>query len=96
MTKPIERLNLKTFATMTSSNTRVKKHANNRIEEDRDLFGRLLVISKDKSVDLEQLFTYELSSISQAIANNDGSLEKTNKASCRSLDTHQQLSLSIK
>ena len=80
VTKPIKRLNLKTFATMASSNARVKKHANNRIEEDRDLFGRLLVISKDRSVDLEQLFTYELSSIPQAIANNDGSLTKTNKA----------------
>ena len=49
MTKPIKRLNLKTFSTMTSSNARLKKHANNRIEEDRDLFGWLLVISKDKS-----------------------------------------------
>ena len=80
MTKPIKRLNLKTFVSMASSNARVKKHANNRIEEDRDLFGRLLVISKDRSVDLEQLFTYELSGIPQAIANNDGFLTKTNKA----------------
>ena len=31
-------------------------------------------------MDLEQLFTYELSNISQAIANNDGSLAKINKA----------------
>ena len=37
------------------------------------------LISKDRHVDLEQLFTYELSSISHAIAN-DGSLTKTNKA----------------
>ena len=53
---------------------------NNRIEEDRNLFGQLLVISKDRSVDFEQLFTYELSSIPQAIENIDGHLAKTNKA----------------
>ena len=56
-----------------------KKQTQAILESDRELPGRLLVISKDRSVDLRELFTYELSSIPQAIANSDGSLSKTNK-----------------
>ena len=49
-------------------------------ESDRELFGWFLVIAKDRNVDFKELFTYELSSIPQAICNSDRSLLKTNKA----------------
>ena len=80
MIKPIKRLNLKTFATMERFSAKGRKQAQAILESDRELFGRILVISKDRSVDLKELFTYELSRIPQAIANSDGSLSKTNKA----------------
>ena len=42
-------------------------------------------------MDLKELFTYELSSIPQAIADSDGSLSKTNKAqTLRDLETDVQ------
>ena len=42
-------------------------------------------------VDFKELFTYELFSISQAIADSDGSLSKTNKAQAlRDLETDVQ------
>ena len=78
--KTVKRLNLKTFVTMASSNARVKKHTNNRIEEDRDLFAPLSSHFRRQNCGRGQLLTHELSSISQVIANNDGPLPKTNKA----------------
>ena len=80
MIKPIKRSNLETFAAMERFSAKGKKQAQAILESDRELFGRILVISKDRSVDLKELFTNELSSIPQAIANSDGSLLKTNKA----------------
>ena len=47
------------------------------IDADIELFGRLVVISKDRKIDLEK---YELSDVPLALANDDGSLTKTNKA----------------
>ena len=48
-------------------------------------------MSEGRSVDLEQLLTHQLSSISQAIANNDGPLPKTNKAqTLHDLDVYVQ------
>ena len=80
MIKPIKRLNLKTFATMERFSAKGRKQIQAIPESDRELFGQLLFISKDQSVDLKDLFTYELSSIPQVIANSDRSLSKTNEA----------------
>ena len=105
MTKPIKRLNLKTFSTMTSSNARIKKHANNRIEEDRDLFGWLLVISEDKSyLPMNYLVHYKLLQImmdpSQKLIKRKLFMilkpmysPSTMISLCRSLENHQQLPL---
>ena len=65
---------------MERSSAKGKKLTQTIPESDRELFGWLLVISKDRKVDLKELFTYELSSIPQAISNSDGSLSKTNEA----------------
>ena len=47
---------------------------------DTELFGRLLVISNVRQVNLEKLFTYGLTNIPLSIANPDKSLAKTNEA----------------
>ena len=44
------------------------------------LFGRFIVISQQRKVDLQELFTYELESVRMALTNSYGSLSKTNKA----------------
>ena len=76
---PIHKLKLKTFANTQFKNTKAKAKISS-LKSDRDLFAKLMVISKERSVDLEHLFQYELSSIPLAIAEEDGSLAKTNKA----------------
>ena len=50
------------------------------LDSDQELFGRLLFVSKDRNIDLQKLFKFELSNVPLALANNDGSLSKTNKA----------------
>ena len=50
------------------------------VNVDRQLFGRLLVISKDRDVDVEELFSYELSSVLLSLFNFDGSMVKCNKS----------------
>ena len=47
---------------------------------DTELLRRLLVISNVREVNLEKLFTYELTNIPLSFANPDKSLAKTNKA----------------
>ena len=47
---------------------------------DTELFGGLLVISNVREVNLENLFTYELTNIPLSIANPENSLAETNKA----------------
>lgn len=85
---PIKRLKLKTFASIARKKNSKDKGKTQSVQCDRDLFGRLVVISKERNVDLENLFEYELSSIPLAIADEDGSLAKTNKAqTLRDLET---------
>ena len=91
MVKPITRLKLKTFVTMENSSAKEKKLTKSNPQSDRELFGRLLVISKDRNVDLKELFSFELTSIPQSSVNSDGSLSKTNKAqTLRDLESHVQ------
>lgn len=47
---------------------------------DRSLFARLLVVSRSREIDLEQILSYPLSSISTPLATADGSMAKTPKS----------------
>ena len=51
---------------------------------DRELFGRLLVVAKQRDIDLREVLSYELSAVPVAIAHGDGSLRKTTKNSLMS------------
>ena len=45
------------------------------------MFSRLLVVSKDRDIDLGKVQSYELASVPLALANMDGSLRKPTKSS---------------
>ena len=44
------------------------------------LFRRLLAVSKKRDVSLEQVLTHELAPVPPSLFNNDGTMQKTNKA----------------
>ena len=92
MDKKIIQLQLPTFSNVPGSKTKGKgndvpgsktKGKGNdkaRSQRDRDLFGRLIVISQQRKVDFQELFTYKLASVPMALTDSHGSLLKTNKA----------------
>ena len=79
--KPIPRQKLHTFA---SQGVRVqKKRADGKLKElrmERDLFGRILVIALEKTVDIRQVLEYPLTPVPLCLFHADGDMNKTNKA----------------
>ena len=53
---------------------------NVKINADRSLFGRLLISSNTRNIDLRDVLTYELSPVPCALAHTDGTLRKSNKS----------------
>ena len=79
--EPMKKLKLHTFKAMSvkkSLTTTQKKTVQVRAE--RDLLGRLLMLSQEHSISLKKLFAYPLGPIPWAIATADGGMVKTNKA----------------
>ena len=78
---PIKKLNLKTFAYMT---TRTTIKVNNKLvtlAAERSMFGRLLVIAKCESgISLRQVLQYSLSPIPWSLGLPDGTMVKTMKS----------------
>ncbi|KAL9983228.1 hypothetical protein ACROYT_G005368 [Oculina patagonica] len=77
----ISKANVSTFASLS------KKVKNRRAEEkeitingDRGLFGRLLVVARNRHIDLKEVMSYELTNVPYALAHPDGSLRKTTKS----------------
>ena len=80
LSTPIKKIKLRTFANVHATKKTKSVEKTKSIDSDRELFGRLLVVSRDRKVNLEELFQYELSNVPLALSNEDGSLAKTNKA----------------
>ena len=80
--KAVTRNDLKTFTSLEKNSQAMSKSKQKlmNVNVDRQLFGRLQVISKDRDVDVEELFTYELSSVPLSLFNFDGSMVKCNKS----------------
>ena len=55
------------------------------INADRELFGRLLVVAKKKEVNLKEVLSFELCSVSISLAHSDGNLRKTSKITIMNL-----------
>ncbi|KAK3698753.1 hypothetical protein QZH41_004049 [Actinostola sp. cb2023] len=77
----IPNLKIKTFSVTTKKVT--IKSSNEKlvtIAEDRDLFGRLLIVAKVRQIDLREVLSFELSTIPYSLAHHDGTLRKTTKS----------------
>ncbi len=78
---PMPKHNLGTFSKLTESKTKSKK--DQRIIElkaDRNLFARLLVIAKQRNIDLDDVLTYELGPFPWSISAVFGTMQKTTKS----------------
>lgn len=61
--------------------TKVKGGREVTLKQDRNLFARLLIISKHRQFDLQDILRHSINTFPLPIANEDGGLNKTNKAS---------------
>ena len=79
--EPMEKMNIKTFASL-SKKAKVKSVDEKlvTVSADRNLFGRLLIASRSRDIDLREVLKYELDSVPCALAHPDGSLRKTTKS----------------
>ena len=69
---------LKTFSTQTKTQ---KSATVKSLKADRSIFTRLLVVSKQREIDLQRILTYSISPVSPSLSSSDGeALSKTNKA----------------
>lgn len=78
---PMKKLRLKTFASMA-----VKKELKSsekktiQVKAERNLLGRLVILSQDNDISLRKMFEYPLSPIPWSIATADGGMVKTSKS----------------
>ena len=79
--EPMEKMNIKTFASL-SKKAKVKSVDEKlvTVSADRNLFGRLLIASWSRDIDLREVLKYKLDSVPCALAHRDGSLRKTTKS----------------
>lgn len=83
MTRFEERISQNKISNFVKSNERKKMVVNNKVQEvrlQRDLFGRMLAISKDQNANIEKILTYPLTPVSMALCNLDGTICKTEKS----------------
>lgn len=78
--KPIKMLKLKTFAAVNKRKESSKTQGAKLLRTSSDLFTRLLIVSKNRSVDLKKVLTYTLTPVPASIATYDGLCNKTTKA----------------
>lgn len=80
--RPIKKNNLKTFA------TKEKKKSDEKVKQSRisrDLFGRLLLLSHNRDIDLPDLLSKCLTTFPLSIATEEGNMRKTTKSTLLSI-----------
>ena len=87
--EPIPNLKIKTFS---SANKKIRVKSSDElvtVNADRDLFGRLLIVSNTRQICLKDVLSFELSPVPYALANTDGNLRKgTKSVLCSLLEKH--------
>lgn len=77
----IPNLKIKTFNTTTKKVSVTSSNEKSIIMgEDRDLFGRLLIVAKVRQVNLREVLSFELSAVPYSLVHTDGTLRKTTKS----------------
>ena len=77
---PLTKLKLTTFASLAKKTVKISDEKVVTVSADRDLFGRLVIAAKARKFSLQEVLSYELSSVPFSLAHHDGSLRKTNKS----------------
>jgi len=78
---PLKKINIKTFQSLNKPILpSMENQALKTINFDRQVYGRHLVVSKSRDIDLEEVQLYELASVPLALAIMDGSLRKSTKS----------------
>ena len=78
--EPIPNMKIKTFS---STNKKIRVKSSDKlvtVNADRDLFGRLLIVSNTRQICLKEELSFELSPVPYSPANADGSLRKGAKS----------------
>lgn len=83
--KPIPRNKLKTFVDQGARNRRSPNPVVKELRCTRNMFGRIAVIAAKRTVDLEFLLTYPLTSVPLSICRPDGTMAHTDKSALFSL-----------
>ena len=78
---PLKTIKLPTMTVSENKSKSSTKAKAKVTQSDRELFGKLLVVLKERDVDFRSDMKYELSPVPLALVNIDGSLGKTDKAS---------------
>lgn len=79
---PIRRQKLPSFSTLLKNPRSGAKHERaSAVQQDRNLFARLLVVSKYREFDMRDILSHSLNSVPLPLANDSGGINKTNKAS---------------
>ena len=78
---PMKKLRLKTFQSMAVKRVLTSTQKKTiQVKAERNLLGRLLLLSQENAISLEKLFRYPLGPIPWSIASADGSMVKTDKS----------------
>ena len=83
--EPIPKMNVKTCS---STNKKIQEKSSDKlvtVNIDRDLFGRLLIVSNTRQICLKDVLTFKLSPVPYSLANADGSLRKGVKSALFSI-----------
>ena len=78
--EPIPNMKINTFS---SANKKIHVKSSDKlvtVNSDRDLFGRLLIVSNTRQISLKDVLSFELSPVPYSLANADGSLRKGTKS----------------
>ena len=73
-------VHIKTFASVAKKTVKPAKDKTTTVTADREIFGRLLIVTKARDVNLKDVLEYELSSVPYALAYSDGTICKNVKS----------------
>jgi CRISPR/Cas system CSM-associated protein Csm2 small subunit len=78
---PVKTMKLKTFSSLQRQRSQ-QKHVQeaDQLKADKDLMTRLLIVARNRKVDIQELLTHSLSQFPCSLSTSDGSLQRTNKA----------------
>ena len=77
---PIKKLQLSTFSSMNKVKVCKTKDKVIEVTASTDIFSKIAIIAQTRSIDLQPLFSYPLGAVPLSLAQPDGTLNKTNKA----------------